>query len=74
MTVGTQGLQVGWLIVPTVTVYVVHIQLANVLRDKTTLLAGIFLMDCIWVLVLNYVAFIDSPTPVPARQWVFRVS
>ena len=67
MAVSTQGLKVRRIVVPPVTVFVVYIQLADVLRDKPALLAGIFLMYCIRVLVLDYVALVDSPAPVPAR-------
>lgn len=74
MAVSTQSLKVRRIVVPPVTVFVVHIQLADVIRYKPALLTGIFLIDCIRVLVLNYVAFVDSLAPVPARQWVFRVS
>jgi len=34
--------------------------------DETTLLAGVLLVDCIWVLVLNDVTFIDCLAPIPA--------
>jgi hypothetical protein len=45
---------------------VVNIKLADVDWDETTLLAGVLLVDCIWVLVLNDVTFIDCLAPIPA--------
>jgi len=35
---------------------------------EATLFAGVFLMDCVWVLVLNDVTFIDCLAPVPALK------
>ena len=62
MAVGTQGLQISRVIVPTITVYVVYIELAAMCRNKATVQAGIFLVDGVWILVLLDVSFIDSPT------------
>jgi hypothetical protein len=38
------------------------------------MLTGILLVQCIWILVLNDVAFVNFFASVPARQWVLGVS
>jgi hypothetical protein len=68
VAVGTQGLQVGRVIVPAVTVYVVYVQLAAVLRHKATVQAGVLLVDGVWVFILHTVAAIDSLAPVSTSQ------
>jgi len=60
VAVSTQGLQVNRVIVPTVTVYVVYVELAAMCRNKAAMQAGILLMYCIWILVLLDVSFVDS--------------
>jgi hypothetical protein len=47
---------------------VVNVELTDVCWNEATLLAGIFLMDCVWVLVLDDVTFIDCLAPVPALK------
>ena len=42
--------------------------------DETTLLTGVFLVECVWVLVLNDVAFIDCLASIPAREGIVLVS
>jgi hypothetical protein len=54
-------LQISRVVVPTVTVYVVYIQLTAMFRNEPAMLTGILLMNGIWILVLLYVSFIDSP-------------
>jgi hypothetical protein len=53
---------------------VVNVKLANVDWDEATLLAGVLLVDCVWVLVLNNVTFVDFPAPVPAGDGIVLVS
>jgi hypothetical protein len=53
-------LQVGWVVVPTITVYVVYVELAAMFRNKSAMQAGIFLVQGVWVLALLDVSFIDS--------------
>jgi len=62
VAVSTQGLQISRVVVPTITVYVVYIQLTAMSGNKTAMQAGIFLVDGIWVLVLLDVSFINSLT------------
>jgi len=47
VAVRTQGLQVGWVIVKAVTVYVVYIQLADVYWLEVTVLAVVFTIDVV---------------------------
>ena len=42
--------------------------------DETTLLTGVFLVECIWVLVLDDVTFIDCLAPIPTREGIVLVS
>ena len=60
--------------VPTVAVNVVNVKLTAVDWDETTLLTGVFLVECIWVLVLDDVTFIDCLAPIPAREGIVLVS
>ena len=60
MAVSTQGLQISRVIVGTVSVYVVHIELTAMSGNKTTVQAGIFLVDGVWILVLLNVSFVNS--------------
>ena len=41
---------------------------------KATVLTGVLLVDCVWVLGLNDVALVDSLAPVPAMQGLGLVS
>jgi len=52
-------LQVSRVIVPTVTVYVIYVELAAMFRYKAAVQAGILLVDGIRILVLLDVSFID---------------
>ena len=60
MAVSTECLQVGWVVVPTITVYVVYVELAAMFRNEPAMQAGIFLVQGVWVLALLDVSFIDS--------------
>jgi DMSO/TMAO reductase YedYZ heme-binding membrane subunit len=61
VAVSTQGLQISRIIVATVSVYVVYVELAAMFRNEPAMLTGILLVDGIWILVLLYVSFINSP-------------
>lgn len=52
----------------------VNVKLADVDWDEATLLAGVLLVDCIWVLRLNNVTFVDFPAPVPTGDRIVFVS
>jgi hypothetical protein len=45
---------------------VVNVKLADVDWDEATLLAVVLLVDCVWVLRVDNVTFIDCLAPVPA--------
>jgi hypothetical protein len=62
VAVSTESLQVGRVVVPTITVYVVYIELTAMFRNEAAMQAGILLVDGVWILVLLYVSFIDSLT------------
>ena len=47
MAVSTQGLQVGWVIIKAVTVYVVYIQLRDVYWLEVTLLAVVLTVSVV---------------------------
>jgi hypothetical protein len=61
-------------VVPTVSVNVVNVKLTAMDWDETTLLAGVFLVECVWVLVLDDVTFIDCLAPIPAREGIVLIS
>jgi hypothetical protein len=61
-------------VVPTVAVNVVNVKLTAVDWDETTVLAGILLVDCVRVLVLDDVTFIDCLAPIPTREGIVLVS
>ena len=60
--------------VPAIPVDVVNVKLTAVDWDETTLLTGVFLVECVWVLVLNDVAFVNCLAPIPAREGIVTVS
>jgi hypothetical protein len=47
---------------------VVNVELTDVCWNEAALLADIFLVDCVWVLVLDDVTFIDCLAPVPTLK------
>jgi hypothetical protein len=61
-------------VVPAIPVDVVNVKLAAVDWDKTTVLTGILLVDCVWVLVLDDVTFIDCLAPIPATDGSVLIS
>ncbi len=60
VAVSTQGLQVGWVIVKAVTVYVVYIQLADVYWLEVTLLAVVLTVDVVRRACLHLIDLVDS--------------
>lgn len=44
----------------------VNVKLADVDWDEATLLAVVLLVDCVWVLRVDNVTFVDCLAPVPA--------
>jgi hypothetical protein len=60
MAVSTQGLQVGWVIVKAVTVYVVYVQLADVYWLKVTLLAVVLTVSVVRRTCLHLIDLVDG--------------
>ena len=60
MAVRTEGLQVGWVIVKAVTVYVVYIQLADVYWLEVTFLAVVLTVSVVRRTCLHLVDLVDG--------------
>jgi hypothetical protein len=60
VAVSTQGLQVGWVIVKAVTVYVVYVQLTDVYWFEVTLLAIVLAVDVVRRTCLHLIDLVDS--------------
>ena len=52
----------------------VNVKLADVDWDEATLFTGVLLVNCVWVLRLNNVTFVDFPAPVSTRDGIILVS
>jgi hypothetical protein len=61
-------------VVPAIPVDVVNVKLAAMDWDETTVLAGVLLVDCVWVLVLDNITFVNCLASVPARDGIVLVS
>jgi hypothetical protein len=53
---------------------VVNVKLADVDWDEATLSAGVLLVDCVWVLRVDNVTFVDCLAPVSAGDGSVLVS
>jgi hypothetical protein len=60
VAVSTQGLQVGWVIVKAVTVYVVYVQLADVYWPEVTLLAVVLAVSVVRRTCLHLIDLVDG--------------
>jgi hypothetical protein len=60
VAVSTEGLQVGWVIVKAITVYVVYIQLADMYWLKGTVLTVIFTVSVIGRAGFHLIDLVDS--------------
>ena len=74
MTVSAQSLQIRWVIIPPVTVFVVYIELTDVYWYEPTLLTFCTFMSSVWILVVNDVAFVNSLASVPTRKRIGFIS
>jgi hypothetical protein len=63
-----------WLIIPTVTVFVVYIKLTDVYWYESTLLTFSTFMSSVWILVVDDVAFVDSLASIPTGKWIGFIS
>ena len=52
----------------------VNVKLTAVDWDETTVLAGLLLVDCVWVLVLDNITFVNCLASVSAREGIVLVS
>ena len=68
MAVSAERLQVGRVVVPPVTVYVVYVQLADMYWLKVAVLAVVLLVDCVWVGVLVNGFLVDSLALVASTE------
>jgi len=64
VAVSTQGLQVGWVIVKAVTVYVVYIQLRDVYWLEVTLLAVVLAVSVVRRTLLHLAYLVYGIAPV----------
>ena len=60
VAVRTQGLQVGWVIVKAITVYVVYVQLADVYWPEVTLLAVVLAVSVVRRTCLHLIDLVDG--------------
>jgi hypothetical protein len=60
VAVSTQGLQVGWVIVKAVTVYVVYVQLTDVYWLEVTLFAVVLAVSVVRRTCLHLVNLVDG--------------
>ena len=65
VAVSTEGLQVGWVIVKAVTVYVVYVQLTNVYWLEVTLLAVVLAVSVVRRTCLHLIDLVDGIATVP---------
>jgi len=64
VAVSTEGLQVGWVIVKAITVYMVYIQLADVYWLEVTLLAVVLTISVVRRTSLHLIKLVYSIAPV----------
>jgi len=65
VAVSTEGLQIGWVIVKAITVYMVYIQLADVYWLKGTVFTVIFTVSVVRRTGFHLIDFVDSLATVP---------
>ena len=65
VAVSTEGLQVGWIIIKAVTVYVVYIQLADVYWLEVAFLAVLLAVSVVRRTCLHLIDLVDSIATVP---------
>jgi len=70
MAVSTEGLQVGWVIVKAVTVYMVYVQLTDVYWPEVTLLAVILTVCVVRRTSLHLIKLVYGIAPVSTCYWL----
>lgn len=74
MTVSAQSLQVRWVIVPPVTVFVVNVELANVYWYEPTLLTLCAFVLGVWIDAVVIGSLPYCATAIPTRQGIVLIS
>jgi len=70
IAVSTEGLQVGWVIVKAVTVYMVYVQLTDVYWPEVTLLAVILTVCVVRRTSLHLIKLVYGIAPVSTCYWL----
>jgi hypothetical protein len=70
VAVSTEGLQVGWVIVKAVAVYVVYIQLADMYWLEATVLAVVLAVSVVRRTYLHLVHLVDGIATVSTCYWL----
>jgi hypothetical protein len=70
VAVSTEGLQVGWVIVKAVAVYVVYIQLADMYWLEATVLAVVLTVSVVRRTYLHLVHLVDGIATVSTCYWL----
>ena len=74
MTISAKSLQVRWVIVPPVTVFVVNIKLADVYWYETALLTFCAFVLGVWIDTVVVGSLPYRTTAVPTRELVLLIS
>ena len=64
MAVGTKGLKIVWIIILPVTVYMVYVELANMLWFEITMFTIIFFIKFIRITKSPVIHFVGSSAPI----------
>jgi hypothetical protein len=70
VAVRTQGLQVGWVIIKAVTVYVVYVQLTDVYWPEVTLFAVLLAVSVMRRTYLHLIHLVDGIATVSTCYWL----
>lgn len=65
VAVSTEGLQVGWVIVKAITVYMVYVQLRDVYWLEVTVFTVVLTVCVVWRTGFHLIDLVDSLTTVP---------
>ena len=74
MTVGAKSLQVRWVIVPPVTVFVVYIKLTDVYWYEPTLLTFCAFVLGVWIDTIVIGSLPYGTASISTSQWSFFIS
>jgi hypothetical protein len=74
VAVSAKSLKVRWVVVPTVTVFVVYVELASVYWYEPTLLTFCAFMSSVWIDAVVIGSLPYCATAVPAGEWILFIS